>query len=111
MSIAERRRLAGSVQPIGINQRMPGGLDDFDVLESYRTHLRGKEFGRPLDVGLMLRQRADAGYAQEILKLGEETRLILTRVIESRRGHHEEYTEPAAVVAGAAAWFAAALRA
>src|SRR5947207_3149358 len=58
MAIAQHGRLAGRMQPVGINQRVPFGGNDFDVLEpggfqAVRHELRGA-----LHVGCAIRSYA-----------------------------------------------------
>src|SRR5581483_1601052 len=79
---------------------MARSFDYFNLFQSDRAHLSCEEFGRAVNIGPMLRQSADTRNAQEVFEFGEESRLILACVIESRRGHQEEYTEAPAVAGG-----------
>ena len=67
MPVAERGRLAGCMQPIGIHQRVSCCLDDLHVFQSDGAHLHSEKIGRAFDVGLVLGQSADARDAQQIL--------------------------------------------
>ncbi len=66
MRIAERGRLARRMQPVGIDQRMPLGCDDLDVLHPNAAQFVGHIVGRPLHIRLVFRRGADAGNAQQV---------------------------------------------
>ena len=87
MRVAQHGRLAGSVQPVGIDQRMALGRNGFDVLQPDAPKFGGHELGRLLHVGLVLLQRADAGDAEQVFQFVEETLLIAAGIIDCGRGH------------------------
>ena len=51
MAVAEHGRLAGGVQPVGVDQRMLAGRDDLDVLHARVPQALGDELGGALDIG------------------------------------------------------------
>ena len=65
------------MQPVGVNQRMLRGGNEFDVFETGGLHAVGDELRGALHVGDMLGQGADAGDTEEGLQLVQKTRLIL----------------------------------
>jgi len=77
VAIAKHGRLAGGVEPIGIDQRVTPGRNDFDVFETGALEARGNEFSGADDIRFVVGIGADAGDAQEIEKLLEQTRLLL----------------------------------
>jgi hypothetical protein len=87
MCVAESRGLAGGVKPVGVNQRMPRSGNDLDILKPNALEIRSDKFGRSTDVALVILQGADAGDAQQILKLVEEARLILLGVVDGSGSH------------------------
>jgi hypothetical protein len=54
------------VEPVRIDDRMPGRLADLGVLEPDAAELRGDPLGRAADVAGVLRQRRDARDPQEL---------------------------------------------
>ena len=72
MPVAQHGRLPGRVQPVGIHQRMSGGLDHLDVFHFRVVQAGSDECRRALDIGDVLGKRADAGDAEEVLQLGEQ---------------------------------------
>src|SRR6266511_2017871 len=77
------------MQPVAIDQRMPGGRDDFDALETDAPQLRGHESGGALDVRLVLRKHADAGNAQQLLELFQKALLVLLGECDCGGSHVE----------------------
>src|SRR6266568_431655 len=77
MRIAKRSGRARGVQPVGINQRMSLGRDDLDVLHADAPQLASHVIRRPLDIGFVLRQGADAGNAQQVFQFIQKTLLVL----------------------------------
>jgi hypothetical protein len=69
MPVAKHSRLARRVQPIGVNQRMMACRDHLHMFQFGAIQTIGDELCRARDIVLMLRQRADAGYAQQIEQL------------------------------------------
>ncbi len=55
VAVAKSSWLGGSVQPIRIDQRMPCGPDDLNVLQSDRAHLCCEKFRGALNISLVLR--------------------------------------------------------
>jgi hypothetical protein len=51
------------------------------VLNTYGAHLRSEKLSGAFNVGLVLRQSADAGNSQQIFQFGKEARLILPRIL------------------------------
>src|SRR5579883_787117 len=76
VSIAEHSGLAGSMQPVGIDERMLVRFNHFDMLHPGTFESACDELCRPRDIGLVLWKRADARYAKEIKELVEKARLI-----------------------------------
>ena len=54
--VAQHSRLAGSVQPVGVDQGMALGGDDLDVLQSDAPQVAGHKVSGLLHVGLVLLQ-------------------------------------------------------
>ena len=50
MAVEENRRFVRRLQPVGIDHRVPAGLDHRSVLEPYPLVLLGEMAGRPTDV-------------------------------------------------------------
>ena len=105
------------MQPVGIDQRMAFGRDDFDVLHSNAPQFAGDVIRCTLDIGFvlgrgadagnaqkvfqftgdvvrgasyigfMLRGSADAGYAQQVFQFIQETLLVLAGKINGWGGH------------------------
>src|SRR6185312_17227873 len=75
--VAQYRRFAGSMQPVGVNQRVLRCRNDLYVFETGSLHAVGNELRGAPHVREMLGQGAGAGDAQEGLQLVEKTRLIL----------------------------------
>ena len=67
VTVAEHGGLAGRVKPIGIDQRMPFGFDEFDIFETGGLQLCRHEFGGAMRVFSVVGQRGDAGDAKEFL--------------------------------------------
>ena len=86
--VAQNGRFPGRVQPIGVDQRMPRGLDHLDMFHLRGAQAGGDELGGALDVGDVLGQRADAGDAEEILQLGEQPVLVCFDKRVSGEGHN-----------------------
>ena len=87
MAVAEDGRLAGRVQPVGVDQRMALGFDQFDVLEAGGQQMVDDEFGGAVGGLVILGKRGDAGDAQEVLQLFEEPGLVLFYVAVDGFGH------------------------
>ncbi len=77
VTVDEDGRSAIGVQPIAVDHRMAAGLADLDVLDTGSTHLVREPLGGPTDVRGVLRQRRDAGDAEERLEAFEA--LLTTR--------------------------------
>jgi hypothetical protein len=83
VSVEEDGWLAGRVQPIRVDDRVPGGLDNFGMLEPDRGILRGQMFRGPPNVIDMVGLTRDARDAQELLELAQAA---LARVFEKLLG-------------------------
>ena len=69
MAVEEDRRRALGAEPVAIDDRVAGRLDQPDVLQPDAAHLLGGPLGAAPHVLLMLRQRADAGNGEVGLEL------------------------------------------
>ena len=87
MAVAEHGGLAWGMEPVGVDERMPRCLDDFDVLHADVAQTVGYELGGPVDIAAMFRQSADAGNAEELLQLFEEAVLVGLYECVCRCGH------------------------
>ncbi len=85
--VAKHRRLARSMQPVGINQRVALSWDHLDVFHSNAPQFARHIVRRSQHVGFVLGKRADAGNAQEILQFIQEALLIVARVINCGGSH------------------------
>ena len=94
MRIAKHSRRARGMQPVGINQRMSLGRDDLDVLHADAPQLAGHVIRRPLDIGFVLRQGADAGNAQQVFQFIQKTLLVLAGKSYGWRCHESPFTKP-----------------
>jgi hypothetical protein len=77
MAITEDGRLAGGVQPVGVDQGMALGFDDFDVFEAGVAEFGGYVLGGAVGIVIVLGESGDAGDAEEFLQFFEEARLVL----------------------------------
>src|SRR5271166_3403391 len=77
MRVHQNGWLAMGVQPVGVKQGMSLGRNDLDVVHPDAAQLGGHKFCRFLDVAFMFIERADAGNAEQGLKLVKKTRLII----------------------------------
>ena len=68
MGIAEHGWLAGSVQPIGIDQRMSLRRDDFNILHADAAQFAGYEIGGLLYIGFVLFQGTDARNTKKVFQ-------------------------------------------
>ena len=82
--IAQRGRLAGGVQPVGVNQRMALGGDDLDILKADALQVVGHHLGGLADIVFVLFGGADAGNAKQIFQLVDKALLIFAGVGNSR---------------------------
>ena len=87
MAIAKDRRLAGRMQPVGINQRVTFGFDEFHVLETGGHQVVDDKIGGAVGSLVIFGQSRDAGDAQEVLELFEEPGLVLFYVAVDGFGH------------------------
>ena len=78
--IAERGGLAGSMQPVGVNQRMTAGGDDLDILEADALQVGSNHLGGLADIAFVFFGGADAGNAQQVFQFVEKALLIFARV-------------------------------
>ena len=85
MAVANDGGLARRMQPVTINQRMPGGGHDLDVFQADGTHLLRHELSRPPYIIFMFGKSADTGDAQQVFQFAEKTRLLLTGIINGKR--------------------------
>ena len=60
VAVEEDRRLAGRVQPVAVDDRVAGRVDQPDVLQAGRPQRLGRPLGGAAHVAGVLRQRADA---------------------------------------------------
>ena len=89
--VAEHRRLAGSMQPVGVNQRMALGRDDLDVLHADAAQIVGHEVGGLVHIGLVFGEGADAGNAEKIFEFVEKALLIIAGEIDCGGGHRGSF--------------------
>ncbi len=75
------------MQPVSVNQWMPFGRDDLDVLHPDAAQFAGHVICRSLHIRLVLWRRADAGNPQQVFQLTEKTLLVLARKINCRGSH------------------------
>ena len=87
MGIAEDRRLSRGVEPVGVDQRMPFGGDDFDIFHADAAQFVGHIVGGFFYVGLVLFESADAGDAEKIFQFTQETLLIGAGKIDCGGSH------------------------
>ena len=87
VGVAEDGGLAGGVQPVGVDERMALGGDDFDVLHADAAQFVGDEVGGFLNVGLVFVEGADAGNAEKIFEFVEKTLLIIAGKIDCWGSH------------------------
>ncbi len=78
--IAQRGGLAGGMQPVGVNQRMPLGRDDLDILEADALQVGGDHLGGLADIAFVFFGGADAGNAKQVFQLVEKALLILASI-------------------------------
>ena len=65
------------MEPIAIDQRIARGGNDFDIFQTRAAEALSHKLRGGRDVGLVLRKRADAGNAEEILEFFEQAVLVL----------------------------------
>ena len=87
VGVAQRGRLAGGVQPVGVDEGMSLGGDDLDVFHADAAQFVGHVVGSFLNVGLVLFEGADAGDAEKIFEFVQKTLLITAGKIDCGRGH------------------------
>jgi ABC-type sulfate transport system substrate-binding protein len=75
------------MKPIGVEQGMSLGGDDFDIIHPNPAQLSGDKFRRFHYVAFMFIERADAGDAQKVLEFTQETRLIIAGKIYCGGSH------------------------
>src|SRR5271167_3810090 len=71
MSVEKYRGLAGSLEGLGVDQRMKSGGNNFDSLEPGGAQVVGNPTGGALDVLLVLALGADRRNTKEIAQLVE----------------------------------------
>jgi hypothetical protein len=69
VAVEKNRRRALGTEPVAVDHRVAGRLDQPDVLHPDAPHLVGGPFGTAPHVRLVLRQRADARDGQVALQL------------------------------------------
>ena len=77
MSIAEDSGLAGSVQPIRVDQRVLGRQNDLDVLKTGLTKMIRYKLGSILNILVMLGEGGHTGDAQELFQLFKQAIFML----------------------------------
>ncbi len=87
VTIDKHGRLAGGVQPVGIDQRMTLGFDEARVLHSDALELGQERFGGLAAICLVLRQGGDGWNAQQGLEFIEKTGVVLAGIRHCRRRH------------------------
>jgi hypothetical protein len=65
------------VQPVGVDEGMALGFDDFDVFEAGVAEFGGYLLGGAVGIFIVLGEGGDAGDAQQLLQFFEEARLVL----------------------------------
>ena len=71
MPIDQDGLFAGRVQPIRVDDRVPGGRHDLDVFHAKPLQLARHPFGGPLHIGLVLGQGGNAGYGNKFLQFSQ----------------------------------------
>ena len=66
VSVHQDRGLALGMEPVGVDERMAGGVDDLDVVHADAAEFIGDEVGGLRDVAFVLFESADARNAKEI---------------------------------------------
>jgi hypothetical protein len=94
MPITQHRRLARRMQPIGVNQRMLRGRNDFYILQPRIRQTASDKFRRPIHIFLIFRQRANARYPQKLEQLGKQTILVLLDKRGGGGGHDSIIRRP-----------------
>ena len=69
MAVKQNRRSAGRVQPVSVDDWIARSLLETDVFEADTFHVLGAPLRCAPDVGLVLRQSADAWYREKLLQL------------------------------------------
>ena len=87
VAVNEHRRLARRIEPVGIDERVAGGFLQGHVLHADALELRGDKVGGAAAVGGMLGQRGDRRNAEQVLELGEKTRVVLRGKVQCGRRH------------------------
>ena len=84
VAVDEHGRLAGGMQPVGIDQRMAFGLNQARVLHADALELGEQRLGGFAAVGRVLGQRGDGGNAQQSLQIIEKTGVVLACIVNGR---------------------------
>src|SRR5262250_3185807 len=58
MAVAQDYRFPGGMEPVSVDQRMTGGLDDLDIFDADAREFVGDKLGRAPNIILVLRQCA-----------------------------------------------------
>ena len=77
VAVAQHGGLAFGVQPVGVDQGMPVGFDEFDVLHAGIAQLGDDVFGSAAYVLFVFGIGADTGDADELFQFLEETIAVL----------------------------------
>ena len=78
--VDQHRRPTRRVQVIAVDDRMPSGWKDLDVVDAEPLQARRHPLARPHDVARMLRQAGDTGDPQKFRKLLEEAVLVVVEI-------------------------------
>jgi hypothetical protein len=81
VTVDEHGRLAGSMEPVSVDQRMPFGLNELRMLHSDALQVGKQRLGGFAAVGRVLGQRGDGGNAQQSLQIIEITGSVLACVV------------------------------
>ena len=77
MAVAKHGGLPRSVQPVRVNQGMPGSGNDFDMFQTRLGQRIRHKLRAPGDVRLMLGQSRDTGDAEKVLQFAQQAIAVL----------------------------------
>ena len=86
--VEQHRRRAGGAEPVGVDDRVARRLDQPTFCIPMRSQLVGGPLGAPAHVGLMLRQRADAGNGEVALQLLDVAVAMKVDEVDDVVGHN-----------------------
>ncbi len=75
------------VKPVGVDERMAGGVDEADVFHADALEFGGEEFGSATAIVFVLGQRGDGRNAEQVFQFIQKAGVILSRERYSGRRH------------------------